>query len=373
MAQDTLKTVTLMAGGDVGPIIQPVDRYADLIAPIFKQADIRFAQCERSYSKRGYPPGFGIGPGGQHSRLDPAMASIFKVFGANVISLASNHTMEWGPEAMLDTIDLFHGMGIHVTGAGKDAAEARTPAIMEQNGVKVAILSYCSVLRDGQAAGPDKAGCAPLRAHSYYEAEDFQPGTPPKVISVPFEDDLSALKEDIHKAKAQSDVVILSLHWGVHHLPKVIATYQPPVAHAAIDAGADLILGHHAHLLKAVEVYKGKVCFYSMNNFITTGSHGYKVPCKWGGLYWYHVDPDSLYSFQIDSKKSMIVKAVIGKNGVQRVSFLPVYINKQAQPEALNQDDNRFKEVLEYMEWVSDQFPCSFKVEGNEVVVQSPD
>jgi poly-gamma-glutamate synthesis protein (capsule biosynthesis protein) len=372
MAKDKKNTVTLMAGGDVGPIIKPVDRYAELIAPIFRQADIRFAQCERSYSKRRWPPQFGVGPGGQHSRLDPEMASIFKAVGVNVVSLASNHTMEWGPEAMLDTIELFRSMGIHVTGAGKDEAEARAPAIMEQNGVKVAILSYCTVLRDGQSAGPDKAGCAPMRAHSYYEAEDFQPGTPPKVISIPFEEDLVALEEDIRKAKTRADFVILSLHWGVHHLPKVIATYQPPVAHAAIDAGADLILGHHAHLLKAVEFYKGKVCFYSINNFITTGSHGYKVPCRWN-LYWYRVDPDSLYSFQIDSKKSMIVKAVISKTGVERVSFLPVYINKQAQPEALNQDDERFNEVLEYVEWTSDQFPHSFTVEENEVVVQRPD
>lgn len=88
-----------MAGGDVGPIIKPVDRYAELIAPVFQQADIRFAQCERSYSKRGWPPQFAIGPGGQHSRLDPDMASIFKAAGVNVVSLTSNHTMEWGPEA----------------------------------------------------------------------------------------------------------------------------------------------------------------------------------------------------------------------------------------------------------------------------------
>ena len=63
----------------------------------------------------------------------------------------------------------------------------------------------------------------------------------------------------------------MSIHWGLRHVPKTICTYQSPVAHAAIDGGADLILGHHAHSIKAVEVYKGKVCFYSIGNFMTTG------------------------------------------------------------------------------------------------------
>jgi poly-gamma-glutamate synthesis protein (capsule biosynthesis protein) len=300
------------------------------------------------------------------------MASIFKAAGINVVSLASNHTLDWGPEPVMDTIELFRSMGMQVVGAGKDEKEARRPAIIEKNGVKVAILSYCSVLRDGQAAGPDKIGCAPMRAHTYYEAEDFQPGAPPKVISIPFEEDLAALEDDIRKAKKQADVVVLSLHWGLTYLPKVIATYQPPVAYAAIDAGADLILGHHPHLLKAVEVYKGKVCFYSIGSFLSTGSHAYKIPYRWN-LYWYQVEPDSLCSFAIESKKSMVAKAVISKNGVERVSFLPIFINRLAQAEPLDQDDDRFQEVLEYTEWVSDQYPHSFMVEGNEVVVQSPE
>jgi poly-gamma-glutamate synthesis protein (capsule biosynthesis protein) len=67
----------------------------------------------------------------------------------------------------------------------------------------------------------------------------------------------------------------------------------------------------------------------------------------------------------------MIAKAVISKKGIEKVSFLPAYVNKLAQAEALNRDEPRFQEVLEYAEWVSDQFPHSFKVEGNEVVVQT--
>ena len=98
------------------------------------------------------------------------MAGVWNAAGIDVVSLASNHAMDWGPDALLDTIELFRGMGKHVIGAGRDAEEARKPAIVERNGVKIAILAYCSVLRDGQAAGKGKAGIAPMRAHTHYAA-----------------------------------------------------------------------------------------------------------------------------------------------------------------------------------------------------------
>lgn len=368
MAKNVDGKVTLLAGGDVGPVLKPVDQFAELIAPVLQQADIRLAQCERTYSKRGWAPRYISVTSGMNTRLDPEMASVFKAAGINVISLASNHMMEWGPDAVEDTIELFRSWGLQVVGAGKDEKEARRPAVIERNGVKIAILAYCSVLRDGHAAGPDKAGVAPMRSHTYYEAYDYQPGAPPKMITVPFEEDLKALQEDIRRAKAQADVVILSLHWGIRYIPKTISTCQPLVAHAAIDAGADLILGHHPHLLKGVEVYKGKVCFYSIGNFMTTGARGHRVPLEWN-LYWFEMEEDSLFRFPVDSKKIMVAKAVMSKRGVERVSFLPTFINKQAQPEALKRGDERFQEILEYAEWVSDPYPHTFKIEGDEIVV----
>ncbi len=126
------------------------------------------------------------------------------------------------------------------------------------------------MLRDGQAAGVNKVGMAAMRAHTYYSPEEYQPGSPPVIVSEPHQGDLEALQEDIRQAKMQADVVVLSIHWGIRLVAKTLAQYQEPIAHAAIDAGADLILGHHSHCLKAVEIYKGKVCFYSIGNFITT-------------------------------------------------------------------------------------------------------
>ena len=385
MAEKGNGIVTLMAGGDIGPVYEPAEQFAELIAPVLQQADLRLGQCERTYSERGSDPQFTDGPGGQsghHTRLHPRMASVWEAAGIDIVSMASNHTMDWGPDPLLDTIELFRGMGKYTIGAGSDAEEARKPAIVERNGVKIAFLSYCSVLRSGQAAGKSKVGMAPMRAHTHYVPEEFQPGTPPRIITVPHEGDLQALQEDIRKAKQQADVVIMSIHWGLRHVPKTICTYQPPVAHAAIDAGADLILGHHAHSIKAVEVYKGKVCFYSIGNFMTTGSPKSAWPPKSGpgifdwNLIWYQYDPECLppngmYSFPSHCRKTMVAKAVISKNGIEKVSFLPAFINHRAQPYVVAPDDPKFREILEFTEWVSDQHPHKFRVEGNEVVVDN--
>jgi poly-gamma-glutamate synthesis protein (capsule biosynthesis protein) len=369
-------TVTLMTGGDIGPVYEPTEEFAELIAPVLKQADIRLGQCERVYSQRGAEPQFTYGPGGQHSRLHPRMAGVWNAAGIDVVSLASNHAMDWGPDALLDTVEMFRGMGKTVIGAGRDAEEARAPAIIETNGVKIAILAYCSVLRDGQAAGKGKAGVASMRAHTHYVPEEFQPGSPPRIVTVPHEDDLEALKADIRKAKQQADVVLVTIHWGLRLVAKTICTYQPPIAHAAIDAGADLIIGHHAHSIKAVESYKGRICFYSIGNFMTTGAP--KTPqgiYDWN-LLWYPIEPECLppegrYFFPQHCRMTMVPKIVLSKKGVERVSFLPAYINKRAQPYAVAPDDPKFAEILKFTEWVSDQHPHRFRVEGNEVVVEA--
>ena len=376
MADKGNSTVILLAGGDIGPIFEPTDQIAELILPLLRQADLRFGQCERTYSERGWPE-FSSPHGGKSSRLHPKMASVWKTAGIDIISMASNHTMDWGPDALLDTMELFRGMGKHPIGAGKDGDEARTPAIVERNGVTLAFLAYCSVLRPGHQAGQNKPGCAPMRVHTSYAPEDWQPGTPPRIITIPHEEDLRALEEDVRKAKQQADVVVMSIHWGLHHMPKTICDYQPVVAHAAIDAGADLILGHHPHCLKAIEVYKGKVCFYSIGNFMTTGTHTTNVePSKrkaWN-LWWFRVDPECLppegmYFFPQDGRKTIIAKIVFSKEGVERVSFLPAFINGQAQPAVMPPSDPKFQEILEFSEWVSDCHPHKFRVEGNEVVV----
>ena len=360
--------VVLMGVGDVGPIHEPLERYSTLARETLSTADLRLAQVERVYSKRG---ALQVHSGGGHSRLDPRFASVFSDCGFDVVSVASNHAMDWGAEALLDTIDLFRARGLAVVGAGRNLREARRPAILERNGVRIAVLAYCSILHDGYAAGPHQTGIAPLRAHTYYEAFDYQAGIPPRVITVPYDDDLAGMVEDIAEVRQSVDVVVLSLHWGIHFIPRLIADYQVAVAQAAFGAGADLILGHHAHTPKAIGVMEGKVCFYSLSNFIMSSTA--KTPAKAAEFcrqYGVVMDPDYPHlAYGADAKRSLIAKAVLARDGAKRVSFLPVLIDKELRPEVLKGGDSRFADAVRFMEWASEGFDHRFVVMGDEVVV----
>ncbi|MBI2508946.1 MAG: CapA family protein, partial [Betaproteobacteria bacterium] len=144
-----VNSVILLGCGDVGPIHEPMSAYSTLAKPTLAGADIRFAQVERVYSERG---ALQVHSGGSHSRVRPHMASVFTDCGFDVVSLASNHAMDWGEDALLDTVALFRDKGMQVVGAGRNLEEARRPAIVERNGVRIAVLAYCSILQTGYAA-----------------------------------------------------------------------------------------------------------------------------------------------------------------------------------------------------------------------------
>lgn len=361
-------SITLLGCGDVGPIHEPVADFCTLVKPVLATADLRFAQVERVYSDRG---AMQVHSGGEHTRVKPAMASIFSECGFDVVSVASNHSMDWGPDAMLDTIALLRSQGIQTVGAGRNLAEARTPAIVERKGIRVAFLAYCSVLREGYAAGTNHPGVAPLRVHTYYRAAEFQPGMPPHTITQPYEEDVAGMVEDIAAARKQADAVVVSLHWGLHFIPRAIAGYQPVVAEKAFAAGADVILGHHAHVPKAIGVHDGKVCYYSLSNFIMSAppakAERYETFAK---RYGTSIDPEyPNLPYGVDSKRSLIAKVTLNRKGVASTSFLPVLIDKKLRPEVLKPGDPRFDDSVRYMDWASEDFEHVFRTVGDEVTI----
>lgn len=97
-------------------------------------------------------------------------------------------------------------------GAGRNIAQARRPAVLERVGTKIAFLAYCSVAAPGSEAEENKPGCVPMRASTSYEQIDWQPGTPPRIVTWADKDDLAAMAEDIRRARGQADVVVVSIH-----------------------------------------------------------------------------------------------------------------------------------------------------------------
>ena len=152
--------------------------------------------------------------------------------------------------------------------------------------------------------------------------------------------------------------------------------YEREVGHLAVDAGADLILGTHAHILKGIEVYKGKVIFHSLCNFGMDAFHARQMNSShvqvFFKLYKYKPDPEyTTYPFPPDSRKSIIAKAVITDRKITRVSYLPIWINKESVPELLSRSDKRSGEVNQYMEWLcgDQEMDTRFSHEGDEVVI----
>jgi len=369
---------TLIAVGDVGPNRPDPSQCFDLSRDLLRTGDLTFCQLECNLTDRGARL-----PQVRHTHRSTAKAAVaMRQAGFDVVSYAGNHCMDWGADAFFDTIAALRAADLSVLGVGKDIAAARVPVIREVDGVRVAFLAASSILPLDFWATPSRPGCVPMRAHTVYEQiEQDQPGTPARIHSFAHREDLAALVADVEGARGQADVVIVSLHWGIHFIPATIADYQREVGHALIDAGADLILGHHAHILKGIEVYKDKPIFYSIGNFAidlpmtpehAAGKGFREIQALSPG---WEPDFDSLYNFPPDSRMTMFVRAELTKQGLGRVGFHPAFINPNAQPAPMPPEDERFGQVTDYVAWCSEQAGLASRldVEGDIVWVSASD
>ncbi len=362
--------LSIYATGDVLPDRPNPEYLFDLALPTLKEADILFGQLEAPLSEKGEPQT--ASPSCR--RMSSERVSAITHAGYDVMSFASNHTLDRGVAALMETIDTMAKNNVPMIGVGKNIEEARKPLILERKGTKVGFLAYSSVFPKNYQAGPNKPGLAPVRVSTFYEQVDYQPGTPPKIITLANKDDLAAMVDDIKKLRPLVDVLVLSIHWGVHYVPAVIAMYQKEVGYAAIDAGVDLILGCHAHILKGIEVYKGKVIIYSLCNFVIPSDRelkeGPRSPNK--EIYGIKYDPEwADFDFPVDSRKSFLAKCIVSDKKIEKVSYLPIMINKRAQPEILRRSDKRSTEVFDYVEWCCQNqgLNTKFSWEGDEVVI----
>jgi poly-gamma-glutamate capsule biosynthesis protein CapA/YwtB (metallophosphatase superfamily) len=325
----------------------------DHVRDQLRQADVAFMQLELPITTRGARL-----PQVRHTDRAPlSSAAAFRNAGFHVVSCAGNHCMDWGANAMFDTMQALKDNGLAVVGVGKDIFEARKPVFVESKGQRIAFLAYSSILPTGYWAMENRPGCAPMRAWTLYEqVEHDQPGTPSRIHTFPNREDLAALVEDIRQAKAQADFVAVSIHWGIHFIPGVIADYQRDVGRAAIDAGADVILGHHAHILKGVDVYKGKPIIYSLCNFAMDLPMDEKHAKSKGFREIQKLHPEWVpdfnitYNFPPDSRYTMVVKCELQRGQSARISLLPAFVGPMSQPEILKASDPRFAEVQAYLE-----------------------
>ncbi len=214
-------------GGDYGALFANV--------PELRSADIAFANLEGPVSDTGK------NVGSKYSfRMDPNVLPMLREAGFDVFSFANNHVGDWSKSAFDQTLELLRAQGILFAGAGKNYQEAITPQIITVHDTKIGFLAFSDVGPNWMAATSEQSGIL--------LATDKQ------------------LPEIISAAKAQTDYLFVSFHWGVEYDPAT--TRQKTLARQTIDAGADGVIGHHPHVIQANETYNGKPIFYSLGNFI---------------------------------------------------------------------------------------------------------
>jgi len=342
--------VTLLAVGDVDD--RAPGTHFDLVRSILQSGDITFGQLEFVLAGRERLTRVGEAVGSQGGLKDPRVgARVLADAGFTVMSAASNHVMDQGQQVLSDTIAAAEEHGIHLVGAGSTLKEARQPVIVECKGVRVGFLAYLSVGNDDVWATDDHAGAVPLRASTTYETVESiggQAGAAPRVVTQTFPEDLAAMVEDVAALRSQVDILVVSAHWGIYQDPATVAMHRVEAAHAAIDAGADLILGHHPHIIQGIEFYKGKAIFYALNNFC--------LPVR--GPDGRFISPDQ----HNDSQLTYIARITIRDNAVTRVAAIPCYLANAASgidnlgytTEPLPRADARSEEVRQYMQWTCD-------------------
>ena len=173
-------------------------------------------------------------------RAEPEVARALRSAGFNLVTLANNHSMDFGWAALAETRGHLSNSGISWIGAGENLDEARRMASYTIKGKKIVFLGYS------------------LTQPTEFFAGRNRPGTAPGYVNL--------VTADIAKAREQADYVIVSFHWG-KEASGTVRPYQRDTAHRAIEAGADVIIGHHPHVLQGVERYKGGIIFYSLGNF----------------------------------------------------------------------------------------------------------
>ena len=216
------------------------------VGPALAAADLAFGNFEGTISHDARPQ-----PGG--TRFVSRIKAIdgFRFAGLDFLSLANNHIGDYGAGTLRETVALLRGAGIAVAGAGADLAGAREPAVVVRNGVRFGFVSFNAIIGTPEAT-PNSAGAERIEMAPWF----------------PFSaQDLARVVEDVRTARKKADVVIVFPHWGQEYTARPNAD-QVRVAHALIDAGADMLIATHPHWVQGAEIYKGHLIAYSLGNFV---------------------------------------------------------------------------------------------------------
>ncbi len=257
------------------------------VGETLRGADLVFANLECCLYRA--PDGHSVEQEGFFA--DPEIAGeALKTGGIAAVGLANN--VNYGAAAILGSIARLDRLGLAHTGAGADLQAARAAAVGTAGGLRVGVIQRSSVYwPTNHEAGAKAAGIAVIRGHTAYQVPAHKtrpeippmnrPGIPPIIVTWADKAYLAAFGDDIAALRRDADIVVASCHWG---LGEEVLDYMTEIAHAAIDAGADIVIGHGPHYSLPVEVYQGKPIFYGLGSFSFHTGHGGRRHGDWIGM-----------------------------------------------------------------------------------------
>lgn len=354
---------------DTGPLF-------DSTRALLRGADLTVGHVEIPHTLRGRSAVMDI----PAPATDPQHLEALGRAGFHVATLAGNHIFDQGEAGIEDTLAALHAQSIATTGAAMNIAEARAPAVVTRAGLRFGVLSYNCVGPRESWAGSSKAGCAYVKVLTHYELDYAGPGGPPIVYTFADPATFEAMQADIERLRADVDVLIVALHKGIGHTPAAVGMYERQLAKGAIDAGADIVVGHHAHILRGVETYKGKPIFHGLGNFVTVTKalnieeNASPERLAWAKrrrkLFGFEPDPNyPTYPFHPEAKNAFIAAVKVGPGGKVSAGFYPCFVKPSGEPELLG-NDPRGRDVAAYVEQITADagLKASFAWDGDRVV-----
>lgn len=352
--------ITVMAVGDLVLDEPDPDFYFAPSGSLFRDADVAIGHIEVPHSTSTVQASTDV----PAPPADPAALKSVASAGFDVVTLAGNHFYDVGTDGVLDTIRHSVDAGLVTAGGGANLEQARRPAVVERRGRRIGVLSYnCVGPRDSWAAS-QKAGAAYVKVLTHYELDSATPGGPPTIYTFAAPESVKAMAADIEQLRADVDILVVALHKGIGHTPAVLADYESPVSHAAVDAGADVVIGHHAHIMRGIEIYRGKPIFHGLGNYVTvthalspTGGDSAERR-EWADrrqkMFGFVPDPAMpSYPFHPESRNTAIAVCRFDADGSATAGFVPCWIDDDARPVPLTADDPRYDDVVDYISDIS--------------------
>jgi Bacterial capsule synthesis protein PGA_cap len=333
------------------------------VRSVLEAPTVLFANLEGAYTDEPRRvPGEAGGIHGPASNLE-----VYAEVGFNVMSLANNHILDMGYDAMLDTRSRLRARGVQTCGAGDSLAEAHAPAIIESHGVRIAFLAYASVFPLGWEARTDSPGLAPMRAYDFWRSVNPRihlPGTPPLASTVPDQGDLESLGRDVELARKCADLVVASFHWGDSMRPFHLTDHERRTARCCIDQGVDMVVGHHHHALRGMEWYRGKPILYGLGHFVfdfplrMSEQEFSKLlqemdPTGFAGSAPYTVAPRQGWPYlpmHEDTRMTLLAWATADRSRVREMGFLPCRLMPDGSVQPLELSSPESQAVVRYME-----------------------